>query len=79
MIQFRYSLNVPILRKEHIMAKDNLKLTPGSVNKEIIDKIKLDASRQVPEFLTPETTSKKVKESTGKKVVTKARQVKAPK
>lgn len=49
------------------MAKDNLKLTPGSVNKEIIDKIKLDASRQVPEFLTPETTSKKVKESTGKK------------
>lgn len=79
MIQFRYSLNVTILRKEHIMAKDNLKLTPGSVNKEIIDKIKLDASRQVPEFLTPETTSKKVKESTGKKVVTKARQVKAPK
>ena len=61
------------------MAKDNLKLTPGSVNKEIIDKIKLDASRQVPEFLTPETTSKKVKESTGKKVVTKTRQVKAPK
>ncbi|MEE1530572.1 MAG: hypothetical protein UGE22_00905 [Clostridia bacterium] len=61
------------------MATDNLKLTPGSVNKEIIDKIKLDASRQVPEFLTPETTSKKVKESTGKKVVTKARQVKAPK
>ena len=61
------------------MAKDNLKLTPGSVNKEIIDKIKLDASRQGPEFLTPETTSKKVKESTGKKVVTKARQVKAPK
>ena len=61
------------------MAKDNLKLTPGSVNKEIIDKIKLDASRQDPEFLTPETTSKKVKESTGKKVVTKARQVKAPK
>lgn len=61
------------------MAKDNLKLTPGSVNKEIIDKIKLDASRQVPEFLTPETTSKKVKESTGKKVVTIARQVKAPK
>ena len=61
------------------MAKDNLKLTPGSVNKEIIDKIKLDASRQVPEFLTPETTSKKVKDSTGKKVVTKARQVKAPK
>lgn len=61
------------------MAKDNLKLTPGSVNKEIIDKIKLDASRQVPEFLAPETTSKKVKESTGKKVVTKARQVKAPK
>lgn len=61
------------------MAKDNLKLTHGSVNKEIIDKIKLDASRQVPEFLTPETTSKKVKESTGKKVVTKARQVKAPK
>lgn len=61
------------------MAKDNLKLTPGSVNKEIIDKIKLDASRQVPEFLTPETTSKKVKESTGKKVVTKARQVRAPK
>lgn len=61
------------------MAKDNLKLTPGSVNKEIINKIKLDASRQVPEFLTPETTSKKVKESTGKKVVTKARQVKAPK
>lgn len=61
------------------MAKDNLKLTPGSVNKEIIDKIKLDASRQIPEFLTPETTSKKVKESTGKKVVTKARQVKAPK
>ncbi len=59
MIQFRYSLNVTILRKEHIMAKDNLKLTPGSVNKEIIDKIKLDASRQVPEFLTPETTSKK--------------------
>ena len=79
MIQFRYSLNVTILRKEHIMAKDNLKLTPGSVNKEIIDKIKLDASRQVPEFLTPETTSKKVKESTGKKVGTKARQVKAPK
>ena len=79
MIQFRYSLNVTILRKEHIMAKDNLKLTPGSVNKEIIDKIKLDASRQVPEFLTPKTTSKKVKESTGKKVVTKARQVKAPK
>ena len=79
MIQFRYSLNVTILRKEHIMAKDNLKLTPGSVNKEIIDKIKLDASRQVPEFLTPETTSKKEKESTGKKVVTKARQVKAPK
>lgn len=79
MIQFRYSLNVTILRKEHIMAKDNLKLTPSSVNKEIIDKIKLDASRQVPEFLTPETTSKKVKESTGKKVVTKARQVKAPK
>ena len=79
MIQFRYSLNVTILRKEHIMAKDNLKLTPGSVNKEIIDKIKLDASRQVPEFLTPETTSKKVKESTEKKVVTKARQVKAPK
>lgn len=79
MIQFRYSLNVTILRKEHIMAKDNLKLTPGSVNKEIIDKIKLDASRQIPEFLTPETTSKKVKESTGKKVVTKARQVKAPK
>lgn len=61
------------------MATDNLKLTPGSVNKEIIDKIKLDASRQVPEFLTPETNSKKVKESTGKKVVTKARQVKAPK
>ena len=61
------------------MATDNFKLTPGSVNKEIIDKIKLDASRQVPEFLTPETTSKKVKESTGKKVVTKARQVKAPK
>lgn len=61
------------------MATDNLKLAPGSVNKEIIDKIKLDASRQVPEFLTPETTSKKVKESTGKKVVTKARQVKAPK
>lgn len=61
------------------MATDNLKLTPGSVNKEIIDKIKLDASRQVPEFLTPETTSKKVKESTGKKVVTKARQVKTPK
>lgn len=61
------------------MATDNLKLTPDSVNKEIIDKIKLDASRQVPEFLTPETTSKKVKESTGKKVVTKARQVKAPK
>ena len=61
------------------MATDNLKVTPGSVNKEIIDKIKLDASRQVPEFLTPETTSKKVKESTGKKVVTKARQVKAPK
>ncbi len=61
------------------MATDNLKLIPGSVNKEIIDKIKLDASRQVPEFLTPETTSKKVKESTGKKVVTKARQVKAPK
>ena len=61
------------------MATDNLKLTPGSVNKEIIEKIKLDASRQVPEFLTPETTSKKVKESTGKKVVTKARQVKAPK
>lgn len=61
------------------MATDNLKLTPGSVNKEIIDKIKLDASRQVPEFLTSETTSKKVKESTGKKVVTKARQVKAPK
>ena len=61
------------------MAKDNLKLTPGRFNKEIIDKIKLDASRQVPEFLTPETTSKKVKESTGKKVVTKARQVKAPK
>lgn len=77
MIQFRYSLNVTILRKEHIMAKDNLKLTPGSVNKEIIDKIKLDASRQVPDFLTPEVTSKKVKESTGKKVVTKARQVKA--
>ena len=61
------------------MATDNLKLTPGSVNKEIIDKIKLDASRKVPEFLTPETTSKKVKESTGKKVVTKARQVKSPK
>ncbi len=79
MIQFRYSLNVTILRKEHIMAKDNLKLTPGSVNKEIIDKIKLDASRQVPDFLVPEVTSKKVKESTEKKVVTKARQVKAPK
>lgn len=61
------------------MATDNLKLAPGSVNKEIIGKIKLDASRQVPEFLTPETTFKKVKESTGKKVVTKARQVKAPK
>ena len=61
------------------MATDNLKLTPGSVNKEIIDKIKIDASRQVPEFLTPEATSKKVKESTGKKVVTKFRQVKAPK
>lgn len=61
------------------MAKDNLKLTPGSVNKEIIDKIKLDASRQVPDFLVSEVTSKKVKESTGKKVVTKARQVKAPK
>ena len=61
------------------MAKDNLKLTPGSVNKEIIDKIKLDASRQVPDFLVPEETKKKVKESTGKKVVTKARQVKAPK
>lgn len=61
------------------MAKDNLKLTPGSVNKEIIDKIKLDASRQVPDFLVPEVISKKVKESTGKKVVTKARQVKAPK
>lgn len=61
------------------MATDNLKLTPGSVNKEIIDKIKIDVSRQVPEFLTPETTSKKVKESTGKKVVTKFRQVKAPK
>lgn len=61
------------------MAKDNLKLTPGSVNKEIIDKIKLDASRQVPDFLTPETVSKKGKENTGKKVVTKARQVKAPK
>ena len=75
MIQFRYSLNVTILRKEHIMAKDNLKLTPGSVNKEIIDKIKLDASRQVPDFLVPEVTSKKVKESTEKKVVTKARQV----
>lgn len=67
MIQFRYSLNVTILRKEHIMAKDNLKLTPGSVNKEIIDKIKLDASRQVPDFLVPEVTSKKVKESTEKK------------
>lgn len=79
MIQFRYSLNVTILRKEHIMAKDNLKVTPGSVNKEIIDKIKLDASRQVPDFLVPEVTSKKVKESTEKKVVTKARQVKAPK
>lgn len=79
MIQFRYSLNVTILRKEHIMAKNNLKLTPGSVNKEIIDKIKLDSSRQVPDFLVPEVTSKKVKESTGKKVVTKARQVKAPK
>ena len=79
MIQFRFSLNVTILRKEHIMAKDNLKLTPGSVNKEIIDKIKLDASRQVPDFLVPEVTSKKVKESTEKKVVTKARQVKAPK
>ena len=79
MIQFRYSLNVTILRKEHIMAKDNLKLTPGSVNKEIIDKIKLDASRQVPDFLVPEVTSKKVIESTEKKVVTKARQVKAPK
>ena len=79
MIQFLYSLNVTILRKEHIMAKDNLKLTPGSVNKEIIDKIKLDASRQVPDFLVPEVTSKKVKESTEKKVVTKARQVKAPK
>lgn len=79
MIQFRYSLNVTILRKEHIMAKDNLKLTPGSVNKEIIDKIKLDASRQVPDFLVPEVTSKKVKESTEKKVVPKARQVKAPK
>ena len=79
MIQFRYSLNVTILRKEHIMAKDNLKLTPGSVNKEIIDKIEFDASRPVPNFLTPEATSKKVKESTGKKVVTKARQVKAPK
>lgn len=79
MIQFRYSLNVTILRKEHIMAKDNLKLTPGSVNKEIIDKIKLDTSRQVPDFLVPEVTSKKVKESTEKKVVTKARQVKAPK
>lgn len=49
------------------MAKDNLKLTPGSVNKEIIDKIKLDASRQVPDFLVPEVTSKKVKESTEKK------------
>ena len=61
------------------MAKDNLKLTPGSVNKEIIDKIKIDASRQVPDFLVPEVTSKKVKESTEKKVVTKARQVKAPK
>ena len=61
------------------MAKDNLKLTPGSVNKEIIDKIKLDASRQVPDFLVPEVTSKKVKESTEKIVVTKARQVKAPK
>lgn len=61
------------------MAKDNLKLTPGSVNKEIIDKIKLDASRQVPDFLVPEVTSKKVKESTEKKVVTKARQVKPPK
>lgn len=61
------------------MAKDNLKLNPGSVNKEIIDKIKIDASRQTPSFLTPEVTSKKVKENTGKKVVTKARQVKAPK
>ena len=79
MIQFRYSLNVTIFGKEHIMATDNLKLTPGSVNKEIIDKIKLDASRQVPDFLVPEVTSKKVKESTEKKVVTKARQVKAPK
>lgn len=61
------------------MAKDNLKLNPGSVNKEIIDKIEFDASRQVPDFLAPEATSKKVKENTGKKVVTKARQVKAPK
>ena len=61
------------------MAKDNLKLTLGSVNKEIIDKIEFDASRQVPDFLVPEATPKKAKESTGKKVVTKARQVKAPK
>ena len=59
--------------------QDNLKLTHSAANNEIIEKIKLDASRQVPDFLVPEVTSKKVKESTGKKVVTKARQVKAPK
>lgn len=68
-----------IFGKEHIMTKDNLKLKPDSVNKEIIDKIEFDASRPTPSFLTPEAISKKVKESTSKKVVTKFRQVKAPK
>lgn len=62
------------------MAKDNLKLTPGSVNKEIIDKIKLDASQPASFFSTPQGSSKKVsKRSSRQKVVTKFRQVKTPK
>ena len=63
------------------MGTDNLKLTIGSVNKELIDKIKFDASRPVPPFLSKNENSsqKPSKVSTRSKVVTKARQVKAPK
>ena len=56
---------------------DILKLSPQAGNNEIIAKIKMDASQ--PATFLGGSTKKVNKRTTGKKVVTKFRQVKAPK
>ena len=58
---------------------DILKLSPQAGNNKIIAKIKMDASQPATFLGAPQGSTKKVnKRTTGKKVVTTFRQVKAP-